>query len=206
VSNYEAKSESAFVQHLAVRLIRNGYVFYVLGRIPSGKDPNTVDAKFLERYRVGDSKWAQSRRVGRGEAKVRYLRFGRAFVLVATHGVHRFFEDEKSVVKDVRRSPLHVFGYSIRCREKEGAFLISVRLSFEKLVPLRLVILRAAFSSEWQIQTTVESQRLLLFSGVKRQLFRILREVNEARKKAGLESVRLPTHVLTNPALHVFNS
>jgi hypothetical protein len=205
VSNYEAKSANAFVQHLAVRLIRNGYVFYVLGEIPKDKAPEGVDAKFVERYQVDDSKWAQSRRMRRGEAKVRYLRFGRRFVLVATHGLHRFFDDEKTVIKDVRESPLNVFGYSIRSREKRGMFLISVRLSFEKLISLRSSILLKAFASEIRIQTAVQSERLLFFSGVKRQLFRIVRELNEARIKAGLEPVRIPHCVLTNPALQVFN-
>ncbi len=42
-----------------------------------------------------------------------YLRFSRYFVLVATHGVHPFFEQEAKAIRDVRRIPIKFGGYSI---------------------------------------------------------------------------------------------
>ncbi len=87
----EATSVAGFVQQLAVSYVRNGYWFYVTGRIPARKDPRAVDAKLIERYEIGLSKWTKYRRSREGQAKVQYLRYQRFFVLLATHGTQRFF-------------------------------------------------------------------------------------------------------------------
>src|SRR3954471_17321868 len=85
---YEATTVEGFVQQLAVCYLRNRYWFYVLGEIPAGKDPATVDDKLLVRYGVDQSKWAKARARKRGFAKVQYLRYRTTFVLVATEGEH----------------------------------------------------------------------------------------------------------------------
>src|SRR4051812_1297914 len=110
---YEATSVEGFVQQLAVCYVRNRYWFYVLGEIPSGKDPLTVDDKLLTRYAVEQSKWAKARARKRGQAKVQYLRYQTTFVLVATEGCHPFFDDEKANIRDARERPVTFYGYSI---------------------------------------------------------------------------------------------
>ena len=62
-----------------------------------------VDDKLVERYGIGISQWARARRKQAGRANMQYLRHGRFFVLLATHGEHRFFEEEGANVRDVRR-------------------------------------------------------------------------------------------------------
>src|SRR5262245_16793792 len=90
----EATSVEGFVQQRAVSYLGNGYWFYVTGEIPEGKDPAKVDEKLLARYRIDLSKWARARRKRAGFANLQYIRFERFFVLLATHGVHPFFEEE----------------------------------------------------------------------------------------------------------------
>ena len=51
----EATTVGGFVQQLAVQYVTHGYWFYVLGRIPAGKDPSSVDAKLVDRYRMACS-------------------------------------------------------------------------------------------------------------------------------------------------------
>lgn len=113
----EARSVAQFIQHLAVNYVSRGYIFYVKGEIPPHKDPAKTDAKIIARYEIDISKWARFRRKRRGGAGVQYLRLGRQFVIIATHGAHRFAVEEAKEIRDVRRYPLKVSGYSISYRE-----------------------------------------------------------------------------------------
>jgi hypothetical protein len=113
---YIAVSERAFVQQLAVGYISNGYWYYVTGCIPEHKDVLRIDRKLIDRYDIAISKWTRSRRKRQGLANVQYLRHGRFFVIIATRGLHRFFDEEGHCVKDVRRQPIHFAGYSIGYR------------------------------------------------------------------------------------------
>ena len=86
----------AFIQQPAVAYVANGYWFYVHGWIPLNKDPETVDRKLIEKYGIDVSKWERARRKKAGLANLHYLRHGRDFVLIATHGRHPFFEPVQS--------------------------------------------------------------------------------------------------------------
>ena len=98
----EATTVGGFVQQLAVAYVQHGYWFYVTGQVPERKCPLAVDAKLLDRYDIAISKWARARRKRTGGANVQYIRYGRSFVLIATRGEHRFFEDEPTF-RDIRR-------------------------------------------------------------------------------------------------------
>src|SRR3954453_18591216 len=106
-----ATSLEGFIQQLAVAYIAHGYYFYVSGFIPEGKDPEAIDRKLLDKYGVRLSKFARYRRKALGQASIQYLRFERFFVLIATHGKHQFFWEEKDGgeagrMKDIRRTPI----------------------------------------------------------------------------------------------------
>jgi len=53
---YVAQSIQGFVQQLAVAYLSHGYLFYVTGEIPGGKDPAFVDRKLLTKYGIELSK------------------------------------------------------------------------------------------------------------------------------------------------------
>lgn len=204
VDRFEAKSAEAFVQHIAIRLIPNGYVYFVLCEIPSNKDPRRIDDKFASRYGVGENKWALLRRAERGEAKVRYLRFGTTFLLIATPGAHVFFEEEKGAIRDARVEPIRCFGYTVRAKRGSKRSIPSVRLSFERLLSFRMNLLAMEHSTAEEIESFFRGQNFVWFSGVKRQVFRLLGHFNEMRRCSGLPPVFVSREAFANRSLDVF--
>lgn len=192
------------MQHLAVRLIGNGYRFFVLGEIPKAKDPAKVDRKLCSRYDFGVSKWVQFRRSMRGEAKVRYLRYGHQFILIATEGRHRFFDEESSAVRDASEVPIRCFGYEIMSRPRGTKFHPVVKLGEARFEELRSQLLNLALATDSALTKRILDERLIFFSGVKRQIFRILKEVNERRRTAGLEPLFVNRSHFANPSVQVF--
>ncbi|TWT44380.1 hypothetical protein RAS1_07940 [Phycisphaerae bacterium RAS1] len=136
-----ATSVEGFVQQLAVAYITHGYWFYVAGEIPEGKDLAAVDTKLIERYGIAITKWARCRRKKQGLANMQYLRHERFFVLLATKGRHEFFEREQASMRDVRRMPIKLAGYSIGCRKgPDGRWHVTVRLAGQILRDLKVQV------------------------------------------------------------------
>jgi hypothetical protein len=188
---YQAVTTSVggFIQQLAVSCVGKGYFFYVAGSIPEGKDPRTVDQKLIHRYGIDISKWARARRKQAGGANLRYLRFERFFVLLATHGQHRFFEEEAACVRDIRRSPIKFAGYAVSYRGGHP----HVRIEQEEYKEMKayfvnLAVHRAAPALEGEL-AEVDFEP---YAPVRRQLLCILRAVNQVRKTAGFTPVRGP--------------
>jgi hypothetical protein len=129
----EALSLPGFVQQLAVCCVTNGYYFYVVGHIPEAKDPRAVDRKLIARYGIDCSKFVRARRKAAGKANLQYLRYQNVFVLCATHGIHPFFEEEARQIRDVRRVPLKIEGYSISF----GGGHVSVRIERQEYLNLK---------------------------------------------------------------------
>lgn len=183
---YEATSVEGFVQQLAVSYLKNGYWFYVQGEVPSDKDPRALDEKLLDRYDVAQSKWAKARAMKRGEAKVQYLRYQSSFVLVATHGEHRFFELERGNILDARESPVRFYGYSVGYRDGHP----HVRISAAQYRAIREAFLEGALSLPAAVlEARFRNLPFEPYGPVKLQLKKLLRRVNRVRRRAGLERV-----------------
>ena len=180
-----ATTPGGFVQQLAVQYVAHGYWFYVPGRIPEQKDPEAVDRKFIERYGLGISSSERARRKRAGIANVQYLRYGHTFVLVATHGRGRFFEEERRF-RDFRRQAFRFEGYSISHRSGRP----SVRIDLEEYRRLKAWFLELACHR--RAADLVEALRQLPFepyAPVRGQFIGLLRAVNNARATAGFEPV-----------------
>ena len=182
----EAVSVEGFIQQLAVAYVARGYLFYVTGRIPAGKDFCRVDEKLVERYQIDLSKWARARRKQLGQASMQYLRHEDFFVLVATHGTHRFFELEGENVLDVRRNSIKYAGYAVGFRGGH----VQVRID---LPQYRLI---KAWFEEEATRRSAESLSKAFYDLpfepyylVRRQEFNLLRAVNRRRRMAGLPLV-----------------
>ena len=119
----ETTSSEGFVQLLACNFLPHGYWFYVSGWIPEGKDPGRVDAKLIDKYGVDVGRTARVRRKRLGQANLRYLRHGRFFVLIATHGTHRFFEDEAASMRDIRHCKDRARRSGVESPPNEGRLL-----------------------------------------------------------------------------------
>lgn len=185
----EATSIEGFVQQVAVSYIANGYFFYVAGSVPKGKDPEAVDQKILHRYEIGISKWAKARRKALGQANLQYIRHQRFFLILATHGRHRFFTEEEKSVRDVRRTPIRFAGYSLSFRNGHA----SVRLDMREYQVLKSFFLVNALrcSAEWH---AAEFSRLSYqpYAPVRAQLRCVMRAVNRERRISAKEPVVWP--------------
>jgi hypothetical protein len=203
----ETASIEGFVQHLACNLVNKGYWFYVTGRVPERKDPRAVDRKLVELYGLEMSKWARARRKARGKANVAYLRYVRTFVLIATQGEHALFNRE-AYVKDVRREPIRFHGYCIGCgKGSDGRYHASVKLhpeAFDELLSYyRGIALQRGTSA---LASEISQIKFVPYARVRRQLLRVLREVNELRRAAGLEGIPSTALPLTRRIVTVFDS
>jgi hypothetical protein len=123
---------------------------------------------------------------------VQYLRYGRCYVILATHGQHPFFAAEDRQVRDIRRHPLHFMGYSIGCRRgrNDGAYHASVRIDREVFCELKAQFQRiAVHRSVEELCRELQAIPYKPYAPVRDQLRVLLRAVNRCRKTAGLEMV-----------------
>lgn len=198
----EALSLPGFIQQLAVSYVKNGYFFYVLGRVPDGKDPRAVDAKLIARYGINCSKWARARRKQAGRANVHYIRLRQVFVLLATHGEHRFFAEEADRVRDVRRVPLKVEGYSIAYRGGRA----SVRIERDEYRALKAYF--RGLAARRSVEVLADELAALPYEpyrAVRKQLLGLLGIINAARRAAGLEDVPVSCLRLRRRIVPVFD-
>lgn len=205
----EATSLEGFIQQLACNVLPHGFYFFVQGRVPEGKDPRAVDAKLIEKYGVHLSRSARSRRKRAGLANVHYIRFGREWVLLASHGQSPFYEAEASNIRDVRKVALKVGGYSLRVVKggylrkedpdapavEDGKLRVRVQIGRERYLDLKAYFLDVATRLPAE-----ELGRMFFavpfepYAPVRVQLWNLLRWVNKARHAAGLE--RVPSSVI----------
>lgn len=182
----EATSLGGFIQQLAVGYIARGYRFYVTGSVPLRKDPRTVDAKLISRYGIDISKSERSRRKRAGMANVHYLRRGRFFIIVATPGVHRFFEDEAETIRDCGRVSIKCGGYAVG--SSGGQLRVQIEREEFKRRKAEFVDLAVSRSVEF-LEAKFERLPFEPYAPVRRQLLTMFRAVNRARKEAGLEPI-----------------
>lgn len=194
----EATSVEGFVQQIACCYLGHGYWWYVTGKIPRHKSPHAVDQKLIHRYELGLSKRMRARRKQLGLANVHYLRHEHFFVLLATAGRHRLFEDEKSRVRDFRKSPLQFRGYSISYRsggrtpsgETDRKWHAHVQIMTEAYKVERAYFLDLALRRS--VDSLANEFRRVPFepyAPIRRQLLNILRAMNKRRLQGRLEAV-----------------
>lgn len=182
----ETTSVEGFVQQVAVQYLRHGYWFYVAGCVPAGKDPRAVDRKLIAKYGIVASSKERTRRKRAGLANLHYIRHDRFFLLMATHGRHRFFDDEASRICDARKQPINFAGYALShrnghaCVRIERAEYLQLKAWFLDIACRRSAdVLRAEFGAV----------RFVPYRPVRQQLLAIWRAVNLARRVAGYEPV-----------------
>ena len=176
---------AGFVQQLAVAYV--GPRVLLLrhhGEIPEGKDPCLVDQKLIAKYGLGIGKTARARRKAGGLANVQYLRYGRIFVLLATHGKHVFFEEERKFIRDARETPIKFGGYAVSYRNGHPHVRIEQRRYQElKAYLADLAVHRAKDSLEHALRRLPFEP----YAPVRGQMHCILREINRRRGLAQYE-------------------
>lgn len=193
-----ATSVEGLVQQVACCYLPHGYWFHVSGYIPEHKDPARVDAKLMERYGINLSRWSRVRRKRAGHANIQYIRHGRFFLLLSTHGRHPFFEDEGDQVRDARRSPVRYAGYSMSFRGGHS----HIRIELEEYRNLKAMLFD--LSTRRPVGALAKTFRELPYepyAPVRRQLLNLWRAVNRQRKAAALpllpiECIRLRRRIV----------
>lgn len=191
-----ASGVTGFVQQVATAYVPHGYWFYSQGFVPEGKVGAAIDAKLIAKYGVALSKWQRARRKRLGQANVQYIRLGRTFLLMATKGRHDFFEAESATIRDLRKTPIKVGGYSISARKgTDGHLHTHVRIDRGVYAGLeaRLTQRAGAASKDWLAKEFYDLP-FEPYAPVRRQYLVLLKRVNEVRSRHGRE--RLPFAVL----------
>ena len=214
---FEASSQRAFLEQV-VRLAAAGYRWYVTGAVPKRvEEPREVDAKLVAKYDADLPKWTRTRQRTRGLANVRYLRFGRRWVLMVTDGRHTVRESEASNLRDLRETPLRFAGYTISI--KPGGFRrkqtkrrvvdgqtgrsrpVEPAIRDQKLrVHVRIEAVHYRRLRDFYDRIAVKRSRSQLaalfhrvpfepYAPVREQVKRLLIRVNRTRRRAGLEPV-----------------
>lgn len=179
-----ATSAIGFVQQIAVSYLTAGHWFYVRGWVPEGKSPEALDQKLVGRYGIGVPRWERSRRKKAGAASVHYIRCGRLFVLLATHGRHSFFEEEGKSIRDARKAPLRVFGYAISHRGGHS----HVRIEMNEYKRLKAFLeASATHRSKEELERYIWGLPFEPYAPVRRQVLNLHRLVNRLRRQAGFD-------------------
>lgn len=205
----EVETITGIVQLIAANFLRHGFYWYVTGRVPPGKDWAKIDQKLVAKYGVDVSEWERSQRKKRGLANAHYLRCGNWFVLLVSEGHHpikRKCSDggELENLKDCRRIPLKVGGYSISYRrsgvtpagrETPTKWHAHVRIDLPTYKQLKIHFETiAVHRSVENLAKEFAAIPFARYAPVRRQLLNILRATNQKRAQAGYEL--LPAAVL----------
>jgi hypothetical protein len=192
------------VQQLASNILQHGYWFYVTGVVPWHKNPVNVDQKLIWKYGAALSRQQRARRKAQGLANVHYLRWGRFWVLLATHGEHEFFAAEAVAMRDIRKVPLRIDSYTLTLRrgayrhERDAAGhclpdgRLHVRVRIARDVYRDLI---AWYEQHACHKTVDEISRELWnlpfepYAPIRRQFLNLLRIINKHRRTAGLPAV-----------------
>lgn len=198
-----ATSVEGFVQQIACCYLRHGYWFHVQGKVPAGKSPEAIDEKLISKYGIAVSESTRARRKKAGGSNLQYIRHERTFVLLATKGDHRFFDQEAKLIRDIRRVPIRYAGYSISYkpggRKKDGSndekWHSHVEIDRQRYLDLRAWFAEQALRQSLpRLAVQLYEIPVAPYAPVRRQMLMILREVNRVRKRAGKR--QLPVEVL----------
>ena len=196
----DVPSLTGLIQLLACNYLPHGYWFYVSGNVPPGKNPYELDDKLLKKYGISRSRSSRSRRKAKGLANLHYMRHESFFILLATHGRHKFFQEE-TAIWDARKMPIRYAGYSISVKQggwerkddpsvrpkRDGKLRVRVQIEREYYKQLKAYFLAAAqHLPANQLAQDFYNIGFEPYAPVRQQLLNLLRLVNKARKQRGL--------------------
>ncbi|TWU21414.1 hypothetical protein [Bythopirellula polymerisocia] len=201
---YEVTSLVGYLQRVATHLLPKGYYFFVQGLVPADKNPPVLDAKLLAKYDVAKTEGARRWRKSQGLGNVQYVRFQRAWILLATHGDHPIREGERTNLKDVRRMPIRIGDYSITVKRGnylkkrspedpprvDGKWRVRVLIARDAYRELSAYFLSIACHR--RAEALAEELYILPYvpyAPVRKQLLKLLRLINAKRQAAGYAKI-----------------
>jgi hypothetical protein len=195
---YEVKSIDGFLSQAVRYIACGGHYFYIRVKVPDGKDPNAIAEKLLDRYDIRKKRWQRKRRHLKETASIHLLQFQEVIVIMLTKGEHKaFYDDHQSQVRDIRRTALKAFGYSIRytLSELEKRHKVFIRLDAETNRKVKAHMLTICVWNAYRDSETLEREFRRLpyqaYEPVFAQLLTIARQVNRARRRRGFDAIDL---------------
>ncbi|MCA9201157.1 MAG: hypothetical protein KDA87_26635 [Planctomycetales bacterium] len=193
---YQTKSIDGFLSQLVRYIANGGHYFYIRVKVPIGKDPQAAAEKLLDRYKIRKSRWQRKRRHLKETASIHLLLHRDVIVVILTKGRHeQFYLDHQSQVRDIRRTALKVFGYSVRYgfSEIERRRKVFIRLDAKAYRKLKVHMLSICAWDAYREKSEMERQfrnlRYQPYEPVFEQLLAIVKAVNRARRRRGFDAV-----------------
>lgn len=155
------------------------------GIIPPDKDPELIDVKLILKYQTHVDKSKSHKRMKAGLARVKYLRCGRLFVLLATHGKSPIFQ--KETLKDARYYPISLRGYSISINPQTKR--VTTRLHRNLMRRLEKRMLERARWGEGPWKRFFWRFPYRPYAGVRTCVFSLLKTLNVARRAFRLKPI-----------------
>jgi hypothetical protein len=184
-------SYAAMIQQ-AVLLVSRGYYFYSTWTVKEKNRYEQADTRINKIYpETNLSKWQKSRlKKAKNHAKLAYYRCNGICLLLATDGASEFFKREKW--QDVRKNSLTFSEFTIFRSERK----VNVKLTREALKELEGEVEEHALSQNavnflGYLNDYLDNFREFLYGGVRKQLFAMLKRVNEARNGRGFSRVQI---------------
>ncbi len=192
---YEVKSINGFLAQVVRYVACGGHYFYIRVLVPEGKDPKVIAEKLLSRYDIRKKRWQRKRRHLKETASIHLLQYQSLIVIMLSKGNHKkFYADHQKDIKDIRRTALKVFGYSIRYTfsELDKAWKVFVRLDAETYRQLKAHMLTVAVWDSYRDKLRLEREFSRLpyepYGPVFGQLLGILRAANRCRRRRGFRT------------------
>ena len=218
---YIATSRQGFIQQIVSGWVRNGYYFYVHGKLRENKNPKEFDQKVTTRYPVVMKPGRRFSRKQRGVINVAYVRYKQHWIMLATPGYHEetkegFWDWRATEAGNIRNcmrgQPIKLLGYSISYvrggyvlnlakknpdgpPERDYRYRVRVQISREAMVVLKAYLLGNATShSEAWLSDQFWYVPYEPYAPVRKQLLELLRQVNAVRSAVGKS--KLPSRVI----------
>ena len=186
-----AASPAGFLRQLTTNILPYGFRYYFAGCIREPLKPERTDQKIIEHYQLAHlTKDRLSYYRQKQISVVRYLRYGRFYVILATEGSPRtdvehcfhFFVREKKI-RNIRESPIHFQCYLISRK-------IRLDVSLDCPTYKELASKCMQHAPHWKrplLEEFIKQQfaQFEAYGGVRAQFSKIVGEINEIRKKSG---------------------
>ncbi len=193
---YEVDSLGVFLRKIAFDYLRHGYKRYAFRTIPPGKDLPGIDRKIIQNYQVSFCRSTRLRRARKGLANVIYLRHQDRFILTASDGLNEAFD--KIHYLYFQEQPLLIDGYTIGVKRNKPCIMIQPR----RWAHIRSNILAVALHNQAKVENLFQTISPFSFPEVIRQKRKLLDEVNQKRKTAGLPKINVDLRFNTKNSIN----
>lgn len=170
----------------------HGYFYYFFTTPKKDFDKKKLrrtEVKLYKTYQVTSCRTKRHRRKKKGLANCVVLRYKQKFLILATEGEHENLE--KQHFSDIRTKPLQFACHEMfiwRTR-KGGLPDASVRITKARMKAIRKILQRIELHKEDKVRAFYQKLSPYTFDGINEQKFKLLKNTNRRRKKAGLSRI-----------------